>query len=77
MKRKILAGLLLVLFMSGCVAGEQSCFSRTYRFVCKDGHNLQIIEMGGLISDSAGRPKRISGIIMPAHMVPKSLLASD
>ena len=63
--------------MSGCFNGEQSCFSRTYRFVCKDGNELQILEMGGLITDLAGRPKRISGIIMPAHMIPKSLLATS
>ena len=63
--------------MNGCLNGEQSCFCRTYRFVCKDGHNLQVIEMGGLISDLAGRPTRISGIILPAHMIPKSLLATS
>ena len=63
--------------MNGCVGGEQSCFSRTYRFVCKDGQSLQVIEMGGLITDAAGRPTRVSGIIMPAHMVPKSLLATS
>ncbi|NIA06653.1 MAG: PAS domain-containing protein [Actinobacteria bacterium] len=62
--------------MNGCLNGEQSCFSRTYRFVCKEGHNLQVVEMGGLIIDSAGRGTRISGIIIPAHMIPKSLLAT-
>ena len=63
--------------LSACLAGQKSCFFRTYRFVCKDGHELQVIELGGLITDEAGRPARISGIIIPAHMMPKSLLATS
>ena len=63
--------------IDGCLKGEQSCFSRTYRFVCKDGHSLQMVEMGGAIAGLSGRPTRISGIIMPAHMIPKSLLATS
>lgn len=60
--------------LTACLAGQKSCFSRTYRFVCKDGHELQVVELGGLIMDEAGRASRISGIIIPAYMLPKSLL---
>ena len=63
--------------VNSCLNGEKSCFSRTYRFVCKDGHSLQVVELGGLISDQAGRATKLSGIIIPAHMMPKSLLATS
>ncbi len=63
--------------LSSCVEGKRSCFSRRYRFVCKDGHSLELVELGGLITDQAGRASRISGIIIPAHMVSRSLLASS
>ena len=62
--------------LTACLAGQKSCFSRTYRFVCKDGHELQVVELGGLITDEAGRASSISGIIIPACMLPKSLLAT-
>ncbi len=62
--------------LSACVEGKKSCFSRQYRFVCKDGHSLELVELGGLIADEADRSSRVSGIIIPAHMLPKSLLAS-
>ena len=63
--------------LSACLESKKSCFSRRYRFVCKDGHSLEVAEMGGLITDEAGRASRISGIIIPAHMLPKSLLATS
>ena len=63
--------------VNACLEGQKSCFSRSYRFVCKDGHELEVVELGGLISDESGRPSRISGIIIPAYMLPKSLLATS
>ncbi len=63
--------------LSACVEGKRSCFSRRYRFVCRDGQSLDVVELGGLITDEAGRASRVSGIIVPAHMLPKSLLASS
>ena len=63
--------------LQACASGQSSCFSRVYRFVCKDGNALQVVELGGLITDEAGKASRLSGIILPAHMVPKSLLATN
>lgn len=62
--------------LTSCLAGQKSCFSRTYRFVCKDGHELEVVELGGMINDEAGRASQISGIIIPTCMLPKSLLAT-
>ena len=62
--------------LTSCLARQKSCFSRTYRFVCKDGHELEVVELGGLINDEAGRTSQISGIIIPTCMLPKSLLAT-
>ena len=62
--------------LSACVEGKKSCFSRRYRFVCRDGQSLEVVELGGLITDEAGRSSLVSGIIIPAYMLPKSLLAS-
>lgn len=61
--------------LSACVEGEKSCFSRQYRFVCRDGQSLEVVELGGLIADEAGKSSLVSGIIIPTHMLPKSLLA--
>ena len=63
--------------LQACAAGQKSCFSRAYRFICKDGHALEMMEFGGLITDDLGKGSRISGIIIPAHMVPKSVLAGS
>ena len=63
--------------LSACVDGKKSYFSRQYRFVCRNGQNLEVVELGGLITDEAGRSSVVSGIIIPAHMLPKSLLASS
>ena len=62
--------------LSACVEGKKSCFSRRYRFVCRDGQSLEVVELGGLITDETGRSSLVSGIIIPAYMLPKSLLAS-
>jgi len=61
--------------LNACLKGKKSCFSRSYRFVCQDGHELLIAELGGVILDESGRPSRISGMVMPVHMLPKSILA--
>ena len=63
--------------MQACASGQNSCFSRVYRFVCRDGNALQVVEFGGLITDDAGKASKLSGIILPAHMIPKSLLATN
>ena len=62
---------------SSCVENSRSCFSRRYRFVCKDGHSLEVVELGGVITDESGKASRVSGIIIPAHMLPKCLLATS
>lgn len=63
--------------MQACASGQRSCFSRAYRFLCKNGDALPMIELGGLVTNESGKAARISGLIIPAHMIPKSLLASN
>ena len=63
--------------LSACVEGKKSCFSRKYRFICRDGHALEVAELGGVITDETGKVSGICGIIIPAHMLPKSLLVNN